>query len=589
MSAQPHPTIAAAEALAQDQRGAEARALLVALLLEPGAPPPDAAPLLRRLCWEEAGDLPCPPALAPRVSAWRAGLETLLAGGAPAPGTLGDACFDPLVLALFALGEARTVALPGSAEDQAEMRAAGLAAEFPAIAGAPHADYAAALEALLPPLPWHGEAGLTPKLRQAATVVTLGRKPVLCPYTAGLGWTTDSLDAEAWVYRHRDGPVVVMHTPDPAACGLETLWYLPRKGLLLLAPQNFLPAQCRRLLAAVLEDTARHAGEVAEYLAAPERRVAVADAFCPHVGHYIWNALSGWPRLFRLLGNTALPGVISWRPWQVFGGVTELYPERMPPQGAARVASETELRRLAWRERSLVVTLGDNHVTAELAQRVQRWCRANAAPAALARAEATRRHCDPLLLVTLRLENRSWVEQEEGYIRIIRALADDFPRLGVVLDGMNAGYDGGWTHGLMSLEAERALAARILAGVGDAARMEDSIGCPIAESMVWCELVDAYLAPVGAGMAKYRWIANKPGVCFSNRSFLSPWSFDGHLYDNFRDDAVPGVYLLPEQVEDVEEARHGSSTRANFSMDWRLAYAAIRDLLRDQLSRRAAP
>ena len=94
------------------------------------------------------------------------------------------------------------------------------------------------------------------------------------------------------------------------------------------------------------------------------------------------------------------------------------------------------------------------------------------------------------------------------------------------------------------------------------------------------EAIDAFLAPIGAGLAKTRWIANKPGVAFSNQSFLRPGSSDGFLYERFRDGLVPMRYLDRAEVEDVEEARHGETSRANVTMSWRAPLRELATLLR---------
>ncbi len=109
--------------------------------------------------------------------------------------------------------------------------------------------------------------------------------------------------------------------------------------------------------------------------------------------------------------------------------------------------------------------------------------------------------------------------------------------------------------------------------------MYDAIGCLPQESIVLAEAIDAFLAPIGAGLAKTRWIANKPGVGFSNTTFMQPGNYDGFLYGRFRDDIVPMRYVSQAEAQDVEAMRHGEPSRANFSMSWQSPLRETRTLL----------
>jgi hypothetical protein len=95
------------------------------------------------------------------------------------------------------------------------------------------------------------------------------------------------------------------------------------------------------------------------------------------------------------------------------------------------------------------------------------------------------------------------------------------------------------------------------------------------------DIVDAFIAPVGAGMAKYRWITNKPGVAFSNETFLGGRNHNGTLYDRFRDHPIRSRFVSASAVRDVERERNGQQSRANFSMNWEAPYRLAREMLLD--------
>jgi len=130
----------------------------------------------------------------------------------------------------------------------------------------------------------------------------------------------------------------------------------------------------------------------------------------------------------------------------------------------------------------------------------------------------------------------------------------------------------------MSMADEQATASRIIAAC-PAAQFINAIGCTPAEGVLWCAAIDAFVAPIGAGLAKSRWISNKPGVGFSNRTFLEAGHFEGYLYSHFREEPSTMLYVAREQVSDADDGHHGQVGRANFSMDWRAPLRELRVLL----------
>lgn len=300
-----------------------------------------------------------------------------------------------------------------------------------------------------------------------------------------------------------------------------------------------------------------------------------------HIGHHIWNIVSGWAPLFDLVPPERIDILTSYRMWQIFGGVTELYPDCAARVGSVvRPDSQDAVYDLILDRRATSLVLLDGHVTAAAAERIVGWSRQHCQGAFHAEVEALRRHASPLVMITIRTDNRAWTDQREGIACLINELARDHPRLGVVLDGINTGMEQLASHGLMSLDDEQAIAASIIEACPNV-RIYNSLGCLPHESLVLAGVIDAFLAPIGAGLAKTRWIANKPGVAFSNTIFLQPGSSDGFLYDRFRDDLVPMRYVTQAEVQDVDEARHGEKSRANFTMPWRAPLRELMTLLQE--------
>jgi hypothetical protein len=183
-----------------------------------------------------------------------------------------------------------------------------------------------------------------------------------------------------------------------------------------------------------------------------------------------------------------------------------------------------------------------------------------------------------MLLVNVRLDNRSWLEQAEGFAEVFKALRRNHPNVGYVIDGINTGVTQGWTHANMSVDRERELARRII-DEADGVMIYDSIGCSVAESLVIADLADGFIGHVGAGMAKYRWMANLPGVAFSNETFSIPGHRDGRRYDSYREGARKAIHVPQAAIRDHQSTGARAGLKANFSMDWRSVHQAVEEFL----------
>ena len=400
-------------------------------------------------------------------------------------------------------------------------------------------------------------------------------KPILCPFSGTRQFVTDSLDLSCYLYRHEAKTCIIVSNEIPAAAGNDCGWFVFDENLLFVTEDL---ARVQSALALTLARTFENRQAVELYLKDTKRSVLVSDISLGHIGHYVWNVISGWSTLFENVVSGGIDVVASTTFPQFFGGVVELYEDKLPLVGEiVRWTHRHELYREIIERRAVCVVLLDRYVTRDLAERVLSWCKSKCPDDSLNAIADIRGRTNHLLLVTLRLDNRCWVDQEDGLVEIFNRLSVAFPDFVAVLDGLNAGTHDLDSHAFMSLEAERELAAKIIARC-PLVTIINTIGLPLSESLVWCDTVDAFLAPVGAGMAKYRWITNKPGVAFSNETFLEPDDAGGHLYDHWLESPIPMEYVEPAEVHDVE-VRHGEESRANFTMSWEAPYYKIRDLL----------
>ena len=563
------------------------RVALRAILAAHGhdAPRPDwAGHLLQTILLRHAGRAAwVPPALASTLDRFGAASIAVLQGEAP------TAVERPAGVTWMALGmlfydtRLKVIEVAGLDPERRREVAAqyGLSPEFLDIAAGGHQAIATACYARFPDLPFADDPWLNVRIKDIAAAARLGGKPLLCPFTAEGRLSRDTLGIG--MFRHMEGDRVAIsaYAMSKMDVGGDANWLLPAEGLVLVTMPH---AALRRYGAAALARLASDGERLLRGFALPERRVAVAETREQHVGHDLWNFVAGWSRLLALVPATELS-----RAWVVKPG-GQLYPPApvlFPELGAAGprlkiCLTNGRMLDVATDEGQLLFWLLDDRVTDDLARRVLDWAKSLCPPSFLGELAALKAGGGPMLLVTLRLGNRAWIEQEEGLVAVLRALGEEFPGLVAVLDGLNAFNHEGTSHALMSVEAEQALAQRLVAALEGQVRVVNTIGCPLVESLMYCEAVDAYLAPIGAGMAKVRWVANKPGVAYSNTTMLAPGHLDGWLYDNprYREAPVQALRIPRESVTDSPLESKWGSMRDNYSFDWRELVRPAGEMLR---------
>lgn len=459
----------------------------------------------------------------------------------------------------------------------------GLHDAFVALASKGQAAYGVELVSRLPqqnsttyPVP------VSSRTREVAYGVEHGRKPLISPFDGELAFSNASIGRDWYLHREGEDYCLLSELGQPMAfLAAEALWVFPKKRLIVWIWNGFQPEDLIRHVAEMYLRAYRASDRLAAYLVRDARTIAVADFHCPHMGHYVWNVLSGWDNFFGV--STVRPAVyLVYDRQNFFGGLDEIFPEWVGSDAVRIVAHDDAVFDLMLRENLFIMSIKDEQVTHALSRRLVNQSRAQAGPEFLARAQAFRDACDPLILVTLRLDNRAWEEQRQGWPALILELQKDFPRLGVMLDGLSSDSVKGWTTGWMSLEAELDLARSIAADLEGKAPVIFGVGARFCESIVLCDMVDAFLAPAGSGMAIYKWINNKPGLTISNEAVLNETQPFGPLrvWDHYRENIVKANYLPSKYVTDVGGVR-GDRTRSNFSLDWRDLYPFALNFLKN--------
>lgn len=187
----------------------------------------------------------------------------------------------------------------------------------------------------------------------------------------------------------------------------------------------------------------------------------------------------------------------------------------------------------------------------------------------------------PLIAFTVRVGSREWVGQEHGLVEIAKSMAKRFPNLAVVIDGLN---DLAPRH---AIEEEKRRIGQIVEKLQSCGiPVVDTIGASICESVAWAMAVDAYVAPHGAGLAKYHLLAGKPGVVHGNTQIIG--DVRGRWFDGTDvEDANMPIYVSLRSITTLagtgEQFRRGPLDRRNdldqYQCDWRSIDVLLRRLV----------
>ncbi len=307
-----------------------------------------------------------------------------------------------------------------------------------------------------------------------------------------------------------------------------------------------------------------------------------------HFAHHLWEDLSGISGLLNdgLLQRVETLVVAS----EPMGPIAALFPE-IPAEKIEHAVYPGLVDDALVRGRCLI-RFGGLSIHPSLVERAYRCACLHAEEGAVAQAAAMRDACWPVLWVTVRIGNRTWVSQVDGIAGIANALYREYPRLALIVDGYSVPDGRPRIHPRTELEtvrAERACVEEIRLRLTPGLTLASNVGRSMSAAIVFARAADLYLAHHGSLQHKVAWIANCPGVVHSNRGVLDG-PLERHRGLFAREDAVVPVYLDPERVQDRPGARDVPNNRwaydlDNYDFDYNDALHALRRLLRDSKPR----
>lgn len=311
-------------------------------------------------------------------------------------------------------------------------------------------------------------------------------------------------------------------------------------------------------------------------------RLALTYHF-PHIGHHLWNELTGLNEIVRQTPPGSVPDVIMVNPLgsEIYGPVDRIFPEiRTVHRGCDDTRSMIKFH---YENRFIPLAPTSMHVRRDLASRIismseaDESCRTDRV--AIERIDQSG---VPVILLGLRVENRTVVDFGACCVSLVDLLKTLCGAAVIVVDGHNAVRSGNVmvTRGSFQehlaskspSEVEREIVASMRRRArGTEIEIIDTIGSPVPRSIFWSHHCDFFITPWGAGLAKYRWVGNRPGLVLAGRHHRhAAVDFNIYWHPAYIEDPVWCDVIDEAFVTDVDQVSlvpTDDSNRKNFRVD----------------------
>lgn len=294
-----------------------------------------------------------------------------------------------------------------------------------------------------------------------------------------------------------------------------------------------------------------------------------------HLGHHLWNKLSGIYQIYewKQLKNIDNFFVLD----QPLGELKDIFPE-IPENKIKKLNSyqHEDYMNLILDNNYLPVVYGSNFVKQDLVKRIYEVSLNNCSPEVIKTVEDANKKHFPLLWINIRTGSRSWLSQVEGTANIINKLAEEFPNLGIVFDGISLLEGQSKNYSSPSLEAENKIVYEIQNLIHKPVKTYNLIGRIIYENLAWVKHIDLYLSHWGNGLTKPVLIANKPGVAHCNKEALKV-PITERWVSWHRENCILPTYISGDRIQDISglnfDARN--TINNNYHIDWQVIYQEL--------------
>lgn len=343
--------------------------------------------------------------------------------------------------------------------------------------------------------------------------------------------------------------------------------WLPARNLVIGLAVGFARSRTPALLVQFLDTINVNIALYRRYVSNPRCGGVAVMLRTPPFPHHIWNELPG---LQRMLDSGALNHAKTiYACSQPLGPIAELYPEladRIRPS-EFRPAIVDSLRRhyILIRPGSIMIP---ESVIERITSAAQRGISLNAQQALARFAEQPM----PVLGISIRTNNRRWRSEQEGIVRLLRALAHRGLRFHVILFGFSLQHGATEEQRNMEILREEHAQCQQIVNKCGGTPIVSLVGAPLADCFVLAKTLDFYIANHGTIQHKIGWFANCGGLVHANR-----YSIDRRqalfATTSARVGGIAPQYIPSDQIVDFPAEHSTAGGRSNlhdYDFDWQL-------------------
>ncbi|MCB8751254.1 tetratricopeptide repeat protein [Planktothrix agardhii] len=348
--------------------------------------------------------------------------------------------------------------------------------------------------------------------------------------------------------------------------GPKTFIYFPRLELIIHL-NNHLRGSEVAIINRLKSSMVSHYQQVIGYLSTEvPKKVASISGLFSNIGHYFWNEVTG---LQFLSDNNLLEKIDQAliEPQEYFN-IGDIFPEIADK--IIRVKDKQSMFKTIVENNCCAVRLTNVFVKENLANRTYQSSYKKCSPLFIEGVEQAKNKHFPLLWVGFRSHNKMWISQVEGIANIIKSLSEDFPNLGVVLDGWSR-TEREDDYGESMIATDKITEQQILELLPNNIPTYSAVGIMTYEKVIWACAIDLYLMPLSSGGTFVSWIANKPGFMHANHSINNE-----HLREQVsqsRENPAPISFISVDSVFDQEAPPHIIAVACqNYDFDWKIVY-----------------
>lgn len=418
-----------------------------------------------------------------------------------------------------------------------------------------------------------------PDLFYQLSVINEKKICAVCPVTGKTLYSQKSFPL--WWNFYRFVGTEVFYLVSGRSFGQRCFLYFPKSELVfLLANSSFSNVEIKSIIDRWKSFMVAFWQEVKGYLTNRSNPKLAVIIQLNHLGHHFWNELTG---LQQIIDNQLLEKVDQFLVTcpEFFGNIDKVFPEI----SSQKVQRTNDVNKVVLHNNYFAVRIADIFIKESLAKQVSKVAHNMCSKSYLETVKEARVNHFPLLWVTIRVGSREWIDQGESLPKIIKKLAEAFPKLAIVFDGIS--LVRAQDHLPINkqekelIEKEKQLAQQIKEALPPEIQVYNTIGHLMQESVVWSQAVDLYLSPWGAGLTKVAWISNKPGVIHSNPVVTT--KYRSNSYGGKRENVLEPIYTSCKQVtssKSLDDLLDRRDQLGSYLCDWEAVYKAVYNLIR---------